>query len=92
MADEQVTTADEEVASADELLEERRLDPEVEARRRAALTFVRRFGDPILKSRATPVDKFDQSTVDQVRRMAGLMEDALGVGLAAPSWASRSGC
>ena len=84
MAEEQVTTAEEEVATAEEQLEERRLDPEVEARRRAALTFVRRFGDPILKSRATPVDKFDQSTVDQVRRMAGLMEDALGVGLAAP--------
>jgi peptide deformylase len=59
-------------------------DPEVEARRRAALSFIRRFGDPILKSRATPVDRFDDSTVAQVRRMAALMEDALGVGLAAP--------
>jgi peptide deformylase len=76
--------ADDQVTSPEEVLEERQPDPEVEARRRAALSFVRRFGDPILKSRATPVDTFDGSTVEQVRRMAGLMEDALGVGLAAP--------
>jgi peptide deformylase len=76
--------AEEEVQTAEEVLEERELDPEVEARRRAALTFVRRFGDPILKSRATPVDTFDRSTAEQVRRMAGLMADAMGVGLAAP--------
>ncbi|MEA2346400.1 MAG: peptide deformylase [Thermoleophilaceae bacterium] len=64
--------------------EEETLDPEVLARRRAALSFVRRFGDPILKSRATPVDRFDESTLAQVQRMAGLMDDAMGVGLAAP--------
>jgi peptide deformylase len=75
--------ADHDEHPADEL-EQEPVDPEVEARRRAALSFVRRYGDPILKSRATPVDRFDQSTVDQVRRMAGLMADALGVGLAAP--------
>jgi peptide deformylase len=60
------------------------LDPEVEARRMAAMSFIRRLGDPVLKSRATAVDRFDDSLRRQVGRMAGLMFDALGVGLAAP--------
>jgi peptide deformylase len=59
-------------------------DPEVEARRAAALSLVLRFGDPVLKSRATEVDRFDDTLKAQVRRMGGLMRDALGVGLAAP--------
>ena len=60
------------------------IDPEVEARRAAAMSFIRRLGDPVLKSRATPVDRFDESLRRQVSRMAGIMNDALGVGLAAP--------
>jgi peptide deformylase len=60
------------------------LDPEVEARRAAAVSFIRQLGDPVLKSRATPVDRFDESLRRQVSRMAGIMNDALGVGLAAP--------
>jgi peptide deformylase len=60
------------------------LDPEVEARRAAAMSFIRRLGDPVLKSRATPVDRFDDSLRRQASRMAGIMNDALGVGLAAP--------
>jgi peptide deformylase len=48
------------------------------------MSFIRRLGDPILKSRATPVDRFDESLRRQVNRMAGVMNDALGVGLAAP--------
>ena len=60
------------------------LDPELEARRRAAMSFIRRYGDPVLKSRATPVDRFDDTLRNQVARMAGIMGDALGVGLAAP--------
>jgi peptide deformylase len=60
------------------------LDPELEARRVAAMSFIRRLGDPVLKSSATPVDRFDDSLRLQVSRMAGLMNDALGVGLAAP--------
>ena len=60
------------------------LDPEVEARRAAAMSFIRRLGDPVLKSSATPVDRFDDALRGQVGRMAGLMSDALGVGLAAP--------
>jgi peptide deformylase len=60
------------------------LDPEVEARRAAAMSLIRRLGDPVLKSRATPVDRFDDSLRRQASRMAGVMNDALGVGLAAP--------
>jgi peptide deformylase len=70
-----------EVVEADEAPQ---LDPEVEARRAAAMSFIRRLGDPVLKSRATPVDRFDDSLRKQVSRMAGIMNDALGVGLAAP--------
>jgi peptide deformylase len=61
-----------------------KLDPEVEARRVAAMSFIRKLGDPVLKSRATPVDRFDDSMRRQISRMAGIMNDALGVGLAAP--------
>jgi peptide deformylase len=73
---EQLESTDTEEAPA--------LDPEVEARRMAAISFIRRLGDPVLKSRATAVDRFDDSLRRQVGRMAGLMSDALGVGLAAP--------
>src|SRR3954466_132777 len=64
--------------------EEERLDPELAARRAAAMSFIRRYGDPVLKSRATPVDRFDDSLRTQVSRMGSIMNDALGVGLAAP--------
>ena len=64
--------------------EQPRMDPEVEARRVAAMSFVRRYGDPILKSRATPVDRYDDTLRGQIARMAGIMSDAFGVGLAAP--------
>ena len=75
----------EEHDSQDELEEqETQLDPETLARRAAAMSFIRQFGDPVLKSRAIEVDKFDDGLRRQVSRMAGLMDDALGVGLAAP--------
>jgi peptide deformylase len=60
------------------------LDPQVAARRAAALAHIRRFGDPVLKSRAAEVDRFDDTLRAQVERMAALMHDALGIGLAAP--------
>jgi len=59
------------------------LDPETRARREAALRLVRKYGDPVLKSRALPVERFDDALVDEVRRMGDLMHDALGIGLAA---------
>lgn len=60
-----------------------RLDPETTARRDAALRLVRKHGDPVLRSRALPVERFDDALREEVRRMGGLMHDALGIGLAA---------
>ena len=60
------------------------LDPEVRARRDAALAHVRKLGDPILKTKARSVERFDVELREEVERMAALMHDALGVGLAAP--------
>jgi hypothetical protein len=62
---------------------ETQLDPEVVARRDAALAHVRKFGDPVLKTKARPVERFDDALRDEVRRMGLLMDDALGIGLAA---------
>ena len=59
------------------------LDPETRARRDAALRLVRKFGDPVLRSRAVPVERFDRRLAQEVERMGELMQDALGVGLAA---------
>ena len=60
------------------------LDPEVLARRDVALRHVRKLGDPILKTRARPVERFDDELREEVTRMGVLMHDALGIGLAAP--------
>jgi len=59
------------------------LDPETRARREAALAHVRVYGDPVLRTEARPVDRFDQALHDEVQRMGALMSDALGIGLAA---------
>ena len=67
--------ADEERAPA--------LDPETRARRDMALKLVRKYGDPVLRSRALPVDRFDERLAEEVKRMGQLMHDSLGIGLAA---------
>ena len=59
------------------------LDPEMLARRQAALRHVRKFGDPVLKSKAVDVEEFDAPLRAEVERMGLLMEEAVGVGLAA---------
>lgn len=69
-----------EAEPGDELEE---LAPEVAARRAAALAHVRRFGDPVLRTRARPVEKIDDALRQEIRQMGALMEDALGIGLAA---------
>lgn len=63
--------------------EEEQLDPEVAARRAAALAHVRTFGDPVLRTRARPVERFDDALRAEIANMGELMNDALGVGLAA---------
>jgi peptide deformylase len=68
----------------DELEEEPpQIDPEVAARRAAALSLVRKFGDPVLRTKARPVDRFDDMLRSEIERMGHLMHDSLGVGLAA---------
>jgi len=59
------------------------LEPEVRARRDAALRVVRKYGDPVLRSRAIEIDRFDERLVEEARRMGQLMHDALGIGMAA---------
>ena len=70
----------EETEAAEEAPE---LDEERLARRAAALRHVRQFGDPVLKSKATPVTEFDDGLRESLERMAHLMGEAIGVGLAA---------
>jgi peptide deformylase len=60
------------------------LDAEHEARRRAALSLVRQYPDPILRMKANEVGDFDESVTGLVERMTLLMDEARGVGLAAP--------
>ena len=60
------------------------LDAEREARRRAALAQIRQYPDPALRLRANEVDGVDDSVSGLVERMTKLMQEARGVGLAAP--------
>ena len=78
MAEDQVTDFEvEEVESPPPL------DPEVAERRRLALQQVRQYGDPVLRSKARPVEVFDDELHAEVARMGALMHDSLGIGLAA---------
>lgn len=59
------------------------LDEEALERRAAALEQVRKFGDPVLASPASPVREFDADLAEEVERMIAVMRDGMGVGLAA---------
>jgi peptide deformylase len=87
MADEATETLDDELLDDDELATEAEepegLDQEALERRNAALSQVVKFGDPVLKSAASPVTEFDEQLAEEAGRMIGLMRDAIGVGLAA---------
>jgi peptide deformylase len=86
MPSEQTPTAEEQERHEDVAGEERRpqeLDPETRARRDAALRHVRKLGDPVLRTAALPVERFDDELKREVERMGTLMNDALGIGLAA---------
>jgi peptide deformylase len=63
--------------------ERERLEAELLERREAALAHVVKFGDPVLKSRASPVREFGPELRAEVERMIGIMRDGMGVGLAA---------
>lgn len=73
--------AEEQLEETEEI--EPELDPEVAARRAGALAHVRKFGDPVLRTRARPIEHFDLALQSEIQRMGELMNDALGVGLAA---------
>jgi peptide deformylase len=83
MAEELEEQVDEELAEDEAEPQRPALDPETAARRAAALAQVRQFGDPVLKAKAVPVEQFDERLRAEVARMAGIMGDAIGVGLAA---------
>jgi peptide deformylase len=59
------------------------LEAELLERREAALAHVVKFGDPVLKSVASPVREFGPELRAEVERMVGVMRDGMGVGLAA---------
>ena len=63
---------------------EERFDAAARARREAAFAHIVTLGDPVLRSRARPVERFDEALRAEVGRIGLLMQDAIGVGLAAP--------
>jgi len=63
--------------------EERERQAELSERREAALAHVVKFGDPVLKSKASPVTSFGPELRAEVERMISIMQDGMGVGLAA---------
>lgn len=63
--------------------EREQLEAELLERREAALAKVVKFGDPVLKSKASPVADFGPELRAEVDRMITIMRDGMGVGLAA---------
>jgi peptide deformylase len=63
--------------------EDSRLEAELLERREVALSYVVKFGDPVLKSKASPVASFGPELRAEVERMIAIMRDGMGVGLAA---------
>lgn len=61
-----------------------RVDPEVIRRRERAFERIVQWGDPVLRSKTTPVADIDDDVRAQVAEMKQIMVDAWGVGLAAP--------
>jgi len=72
-----------EEAEKTESAEREELEAELLERREAALAHVVKFGDPVLKSVASPVREFGPELRADVERMIAIMRDAMGVGLAA---------
>ena len=65
-------------------IRDEQLDAEREARRQIALTQVRQYPDPVLRMKANEVETYDDALRALVTRMSALMDEARGVGLAAP--------
>lgn len=75
MSDEQATGAEEQ--------ERKQLEAALIERREAALAHVVKWGDPVLKSVASPIVSFGPELRAEVERMIAIMRDGMGVGLAA---------
>lgn len=58
--------------------------PEELERRERALEQITQLGDPVLRTKAREIDEFDADLVSLGAHMVSLMDDAIGVGLAAP--------
>jgi peptide deformylase len=82
------SSAAEREAHSDEH-DEPSLSPEAEQRRQMALRHVRQYPDPVLRADTIEVTEFDDELVALVGRMASIMEDAAGIGLAAPQLGLR---
>jgi peptide deformylase len=78
MSDEPATGATDRDEERDREFEARLIE-----RREAALANVVKWGDPVLKSKASPVSSFGPELRAEVERMIAIMQDGLGVGLAA---------
>ena len=63
--------------------EREELEEELLERREVALAQVVKFGDPVLKSKASPVREFGSELRAEAERMIAIMRDGMGVGLAA---------
>ena len=63
--------------------EREEFEAELLERREAALAHVVKFGDPVLKSAASPISNFGPELRAEVERMIAIMRDGMGVGLAA---------
>jgi peptide deformylase len=72
-----------EVQAPERDAEQQRLQAEMIERREVALAHVVKWGDPVLKSKASPVANFGPELRTEVERMYAIMSDGLGVGLAA---------
>lgn len=69
---------------SDTRAENERVRAEREQRRREAQREIRVIGDPVLRERAVEVESFDRGLRKLVKRMIKIMNDAPGIGLAAP--------
>ena len=87
MAEENTHSPDETAEAIDadeEKLESSGLTREALETRRNALQQVRQFGDPVLRSEARGIEDFGDNIRQQAERMIRLMDEAYGIGLAAP--------
>jgi len=78
VADESDDITEDEGPGSEPELDEAELE-----RRRAALAEVRKFGDPVLASPASPIAEFGSELDHEAERMVEIMRGSLGIGLAA---------